>query len=62
MPIRREKLEAYIFELSAAIGISFCALDIVAIIEELVGIYARQIFLLFSIAAHSKRFLDQAAI
>jgi hypothetical protein len=62
VPIGRHKLEAYIFELSAAVGVSFCALDIFFIIEELVGVDARQIFLLFPIAAHSECFLDQAAI
>jgi hypothetical protein len=62
VPIRRHKLKAYIFKLSAAVGVIFCTLDIVAIIKELVGVDARQIFLLFPIPAHIECFLDQAAI
>jgi hypothetical protein len=60
--VRSQKFKAYIFKLPAAVGVSFCTLDKVAIIEKLIGVDALEIFLLFPIAAHCESFLYQAAI
>lgn len=58
----RKELHAHIFKLPATVCIGLCTLDVFSIFEQLVRVDPRQVFLLFAVAAHGERLLDQTPV